>query len=60
MITLSNERACDAFHIQINVRLDPGCWFRLVGIQRPPGHYEETCAKCSRLKYTLLGTPADS
>lgn len=27
MIMASNELACDAFHIQINVRLDSGCWF---------------------------------
>lgn len=29
MIVAANELACDAFHIQINVRLDSGCWFDL-------------------------------
>lgn len=29
MIMAANELACDAFHIQINVRLDSGCWFNL-------------------------------
>lgn len=29
MIMASNELACDAFHNQINVRLDSHCWFDL-------------------------------